>query len=82
MDRNGTHKGTTFRHSGQQGAQEGHACDGGGLYLQIASKASRSWVFLYKAPGRESERYMGLGPFPDVTLAKAREAKAGARAGC
>jgi integrase len=43
--------------------------DGRGLYLQVKN-GGRSWVLRYMHGGKP--RYMGLGPFPDVTLAKAR----------
>jgi integrase len=43
--------------------------DGRGLYLQVKN-GGRSWVFRYMHSGKP--RYMGLGPFPDVPLAKAR----------
>jgi integrase len=43
--------------------------DGRGLYLQVKN-GGRSWVFRYMRDGKA--RYMGLGPFPGVTLAKAR----------
>jgi len=45
--------------------------DGGGLWLYVRHSGSRSWVFRYSWHGRE--RSMGLGPWPDVGLAKARE---------
>src|SRR5215831_20107395 len=55
--------------------------DGGGLYLQCSVAAngsiSRSWVFRYRADGRE--RWMGLGPLRDVTLAEARDKALAAR---
>src|SRR5262249_39070054 len=38
---------------------------------------SRSWVFRYRANGRE--RWMGLGPLRDVTLAEARDKALAAR---
>jgi integrase len=44
--------------------------DGAGLYLQVSPTGTKSWVFRYSVKGRE--RYMGLGPFPDVSLADAR----------
>ena len=50
--------------------------DGGGLYLQV-SPGGRSWVFRYRAGNRE--RWMGLGPLRDVSLAEAREKAAAAR---
>jgi len=43
--------------------------DGRGLYLQVKN-GGRSWVFRYMHGGKA--RYMGLGSFPDVSLAKAR----------
>jgi hypothetical protein len=46
--------------------------DGDGLYLQVSPTGTKSWVFRYSVKGRE--RYMGLGPFPDVSLADARGA--------
>ena len=46
--------------------------DGGGLWLQVRDAQHRSWLFRYTA-GRK-QRQMGLGPFPDVSLAEAREA--------
>jgi integrase len=55
-------------------APVGWHCDGRGLYLQVTAGTDglcRSWVFRYAAGGRE--RYMGLGPLADVTLAMARE---------
>jgi integrase len=57
-----------------QHAPVGWHCDGRGLYLQVTAGTNgfcRSWVFRYTAGGRE--RYMGLGPLADVTLAMARE---------
>lgn len=50
--------------------QPGRYGDGGGLYLLVGPSGSKSWIFRFKAGGRE--RAMGLGPFPDVTLADAR----------
>lgn len=50
--------------------------DGRGLYLQIKN-GGRSWVLRYMKDGKA--RYMGLGPFPDVTLAKARRKADGCR---
>ncbi len=43
--------------------------DGRGLYLQVKN-GGRSWVFRYMRDRKA--RYMGLGPFSDVSLAKAR----------
>lgn len=50
--------------------EPGRHGDGGGLYLAIGPTGGKSWVFRFKVDGRE--RAMGLGPFPDVSLAEAR----------
>src|SRR6516165_12700667 len=44
--------------------------DGGGLYLRISSTGARSWVFRFQLAGKR--RDMGLGPYPDISLAEAR----------
>ncbi|MCB1489836.1 MAG: integrase arm-type DNA-binding domain-containing protein, partial [Bauldia sp.] len=53
--------------------------DGGGLRLDVDRNGNRSWIFRYTSPVTGKERFMGLGPFPDVSLAKARDAAAKAR---
>jgi integrase len=64
-----------------QHAPIGWHCDGRGLYLQVTSSASgatnRSWVYRYVIDGKQ--RYMGLGPAADITLAEAREKALAAR---
>ena len=45
--------------------------DGGGLWLQVRDAEHRSWLFRYTRHARARE--MGLGPFPDVSLAEARQ---------
>lgn len=52
--------------------------DGGGLYLRIAPTGAKSWVFRFQIAGKR--RDMGLGPYPDVTLARAREKASAHRA--
>src|SRR5215472_10216371 len=51
--------------------------DGKGLYLNIGPTGAKSWIFRYragkKADGKEKRHEMGLGPFPDVSLADARQ---------
>ena len=49
-------------------------CDGGGLYLQVSPTLTKSWLFRYK------QRWMGLGPLYDVSLADARIAAGECRA--
>ncbi len=48
----------------------GYHADGGGLYLQISSSGSRSWIFRYSLAKRARE--MGLGPLSAISLAEAR----------
>ena len=57
----------------------GLCCDGGGLYLQVASSGSKSWIFRYRSRHTGKLRDMGLGPLHSVTLAQAREKAAGLR---
>jgi hypothetical protein len=54
--------------------------DGRGLYLSVSTSGSRSWIFRYML--RSRSRDMGLGSFPDISLADARSAAAGARILC
>jgi integrase len=51
--------------------------DGHGLYLQISTFDTKSWVFRYMIEGRA--RKMGLGPLHTVSLAEARKRAADAR---
>lgn len=56
-----------------------HAIGGvAGLYLQVTDTGARSWILRAKVGARR--RDIGLGGFPDVTLAGAREAARAARA--
>ncbi|MEH6800047.1 MAG: integrase arm-type DNA-binding domain-containing protein [Halopseudomonas sabulinigri] len=45
--------------------------DGDGLYLRITRSATAGWIYRYKLFGRS--RDMGLGSYPQVSLAEARE---------
>ena len=47
------------------------------LYLSVVNPSSRAWVFRYQIAGKRRE--MGLGPYPLVSLAHAREAADGHR---
>ena len=61
----------------------GKYADGKGLWLYVTARGSRSWVFRYRLEHRETrnadkaakvpEGYMGLGSYPAVSLALARE---------
>jgi len=53
--------------------------DGGNLYLQVrpstrkieSKHVTKSWIFRYSRFGKET--WLGLGPYPDVKLAEARD---------
>ena len=49
----------------------GYLADGGSLYFQITATGARSWAFRFQLDGRRRE--MGLGPYPEISLAAARE---------
>src|SRR4051794_1243723 len=50
--------------------------DGDGLYLQVRG-SSKSWNYRYSGGGRT--RYLGLGGYPETSLATARKARDSAR---
>ena len=58
--------------------KHGRHADGGGLYLSISPNGGRRWVFLFRWHGKPTE--IGFGSARDVTLARARELAAQARA--
>lgn len=49
----------------------GRHSDGGGLFLNVTGTGSKSWLFMWVIAGKRRE--MGLGSYPEVSLAKARE---------
>jgi len=55
----------------------GRHSDGGGLYLSVARGGSKSWTFFVNTGGKRKE--LGLGGFPTVSLADAREKAAAFR---
>jgi integrase len=55
----------------------GRYTDGDGLHLLVKGPEKRSWVYRYMLHGKS--RDMGLGPFPEVSLAEARDRAAEAR---
>lgn len=58
-------------------SEPGRHSDGGNLYLSISKAGAKSWVFFYRKDGKQRE--MGLGGYPAVGLADARETAAEAR---
>ena len=59
--------------------EKGLYADGGGLYLQISTAGTKSWIFRYRMNGRKTPRDMGLGAVHTVTLAEARDKARDAR---
>lgn len=51
--------------------------DGGGLFLLVHPNGSRYWRWKYRVNGKE--KLLGMGIYPEVSLAKAREAREDAR---
>lgn len=51
--------------------------DGDGLYLRVQPSGSRNWIYVYEVDGKQHR--MGLGTYPTVTLARARELAEDAR---
>lgn len=60
----------------KEGSSKMHS-DGDGLYLRVRSSGSASWLFRYRTGGKL--RDMGLGAYPEVTLAEARDLATDAR---
>jgi integrase len=51
--------------------------DGKGVYLRIGPTGAKSWVYRYQDHGKQHD--LGLGPYPEISLAEARERAAGHR---
>ena len=49
----------------------GYVADGGNLYLRVAPNGGKGWIFRFALLGRT--RDAGLGPYPAVSLVRARE---------
>ncbi|MEM7075307.1 MAG: integrase arm-type DNA-binding domain-containing protein [Pseudomonadota bacterium] len=60
-------------------SKDGMHSDGQGLYLRVRGKA-KSWILRVTVRGQKSRREIGLGGYPDVSLAEAREKAAALRA--
>jgi integrase len=58
-------------------AKRGRHGDGAGLWLIVSPMGAKKWVFRFSWARRPTE--MGLGGYPAVSLAEAREKAAGAR---
>lgn len=53
--------------------------DGGGLQMRVRSNGSKLWNFNYRHPITKKRINMGLGTFPEVSLAQARKGSVAAR---
>lgn len=53
--------------------------DGGGLQMRVRSNGSKLWNFNYRHPVTKKRINMGLGTFPEVSLAQARKSSIAAR---
>lgn len=53
--------------------KEYNLTDGGGLTLRIKPSGGKFWLYNYTAPVTKKRKNMGLGSYPDISLAKARE---------
>jgi integrase len=51
--------------------QPGYFADGANLYFRVAPSGAAGWIFRFTVHGRT--RDMGLGPFPEISLATARK---------
>lgn len=47
--------------------------DGRNLYLRVKVNGSKAWVLNYYRPGTKKRANVGLGPYPDVSLAAVRK---------
>ena len=47
--------------------------DGGGLYILVKINQTKFWEFRYTKPTTGKKTFMGVGSFPDVSLADARK---------
>ena len=52
-------------------AGPGRHGDGRGLFLYVKPSGSRSWILRYQVMGKRHD--LGLGPYPEVSLAMARQ---------
>lgn len=51
--------------------EPGYLLDGAGLILKTTPGGSKSWIYRYMLVGKDT--WLGLGPYPEVSLADARE---------
>ena len=56
--------------------KEYNLSDGGGLHLRMKPAGSKVWIFNYVKPATGKRTNLGLGNYPDLSLAQARETAA------
>lgn len=56
----------------------GYYGDGKGLWIRVKTTGAKSWMYRFMRQGKQRE--MGLGPYPEISLADARQLAADARA--
>ncbi|TCN84006.1 phage integrase central domain-containing protein [Shewanella fodinae] len=57
----------------QPGPKDIVLSDGGGLQLRVRTNGSKLWNFNYYHPVTKKRVNIGIGPYPDISLVKARE---------
>ncbi|MGQ0501743.1 MAG: tyrosine-type recombinase/integrase [Panacagrimonas sp.] len=62
----------------KRGLPEGRHWDGEGLYLEVVSATAMYWRYKYRFAGKEKR--IGLGVYPTVSLAEARECRTAVKA--
>jgi len=60
--------------------KEYNLSDGAGLMLRIKPNGSKLWIFNYTRPFIKKRANISFGPYPELTIAKAREMRTEARA--
>ena len=55
--------------------REYNLADGKGLALRIKPNGSKLWIFNYTRPNTTSRTNIGIGSYPEISLADAREAR-------
>lgn len=55
--------------------KEYNLADGQGLYLRVKPNGSKLWLFNYSRPYSKKRANIGLGQYPTISLAKARESR-------
>src|SRR5689334_20055051 len=51
--------------------------DGAGLYIRVTDSGTKHWIHRFTLAGKA--HWMGLGPYPEITLDKARQLTLDAR---